>query len=72
MEQLLTQECVFKAEYTVESIGRDFGSVFLDQQCNVAVLVVSAGWAKVWGEYLGTQDLHSIYEDSAKLCLHLR
>lgn len=33
-------------DYTVSSIGRDFGSVFLGDK-NVAMLVVSQGWAKV-------------------------
>lgn len=34
-------------DYTVPSINREFGSVFLGDK-NVAVLVVSAGWAKVY------------------------
>lgn len=33
-------------EYTVPSIGREFGSVYLGDK-NVAMLVVSNGWAKV-------------------------
>lgn len=33
-------------DYTVPSIGREFGSVFLGDK-NVALLVVSEGWAKV-------------------------
>lgn len=33
-------------EYSVPSIGREFGSVFLGDK-NVAQLVVSEGWAKV-------------------------
>lgn len=33
-------------DYTVPSIGREFGSVFLGDK-NVACLVVSEGWAKV-------------------------
>lgn len=33
-------------DYTVPSIGREFGSVFLGDK-NVAMLVVSEGWAKV-------------------------
>ncbi|XP_050376067.1 ribonuclease TUDOR 1 [Argentina anserina] len=40
------KEVTFKVDYTVSSIGRDFGSVFLGDK-NVAVLVVSQGWAKV-------------------------
>ncbi|CAK9163201.1 unnamed protein product [Ilex paraguariensis] len=41
------KEVTFKVDYTVPSIGREFGSVFLGDDKNVAVLVVSAGWAKV-------------------------
>ncbi|PKI71224.1 hypothetical protein CRG98_008399 [Punica granatum] len=40
------QEVTFKVDYTVPSIGREFGSVFLGDK-NVAMLVVSEGWAKV-------------------------
>ncbi|KAG9152435.1 hypothetical protein Leryth_015833 [Lithospermum erythrorhizon] len=40
------KEVTFKVDYTVASIGREFGSVFLGDK-NVALLVVAAGWAKV-------------------------
>ncbi|KAK9104002.1 hypothetical protein Scep_020846 [Stephania cephalantha] len=40
------KEVSFKVDYTVPSIGREFGSVFLGDK-NVALLVVSEGWAKV-------------------------
>lgn len=40
------KEITFKVDYTVPSIGREFGSVFLGDK-NVALLVVSEGWAKV-------------------------
>ncbi|OVA17327.1 Tudor domain [Macleaya cordata] len=40
------KEVTFRVEYTVPSIGREFGSVFLRDK-NVAFLVVSEGWAKV-------------------------
>lgn len=40
------KEVTFRVEYTVPSIGREFGSVFLGDQ-NVAKLVVEEGWAKV-------------------------
>ncbi|XVE63800.1 hypothetical protein DITRI_Ditri07aG0049400 [Diplodiscus trichospermus] len=40
------KEITFKVEYTVPSIGREFGSVYLGDK-NVAMLVVSEGWAKV-------------------------
>lgn len=33
-------------DYTVASIGREFGTVILDDK-NVAMLVVAEGWAKV-------------------------
>ena len=38
----------FKVDYTVPSIGREFGSFFIGEQ-NVAKLVVEEGWAKVTG-----------------------
>ncbi|KAF9607540.1 hypothetical protein IFM89_036902 [Coptis chinensis] len=40
------KEVTFRVDYTVPSIGREFGSVFLGDK-NVALLVVSGGWAKV-------------------------
>ncbi|KAI6675772.1 hypothetical protein NL676_003678 [Syzygium grande] len=40
------KEVTFKVDYTVPSIGREFGSVFLGDK-NVAMLVVAEGWAKV-------------------------
>ncbi|CAM8936825.1 unnamed protein product [Rhodiola kirilowii] len=40
------KEVTFRVEYTVPSIGREFGSVFLGDK-NLAQLVVSEGWAKV-------------------------
>ncbi|KAK8537748.1 hypothetical protein V6N12_043896 [Hibiscus sabdariffa] len=40
------KEVTFRVEYAVPSIGREFGSVYLGDK-NVAVLVVSQGWAKV-------------------------
>ncbi|CAH9104639.1 unnamed protein product [Cuscuta europaea] len=40
------KEVTFKVDYTVPSIGREFGSVFLGDK-NVALLVVAEGWAKV-------------------------
>ncbi|GMN62202.1 hypothetical protein TIFTF001_031286 [Ficus carica] len=40
------KEVTFRVDYTVPSIGREFGSVFLGNE-NVAMQVVSEGWAKV-------------------------
>ncbi|KAK7399303.1 hypothetical protein VNO78_10484 [Psophocarpus tetragonolobus] len=40
------KEVIFRVDYTVPSINRDFGSVLLGDK-NVAMLVVSAGWAKI-------------------------
>ncbi|XWS51529.1 hypothetical protein CRYUN_Cryun12cG0183800 [Craigia yunnanensis] len=40
------KEITFRVEYAVPSIGREFGSVYLGDK-NVAMLVVSEGWAKV-------------------------
>uniref|UniRef100_A0A5B7AQR1 Ribonuclease n=1 Tax=Davidia involucrata TaxID=16924 RepID=A0A5B7AQR1_DAVIN len=40
------KEVTFRVDYAVPSIGREFGSVFLGDK-NVALLVVSEGWAKV-------------------------
>ncbi|XP_009617883.1 ribonuclease TUDOR 1-like [Nicotiana tomentosiformis] len=40
------KEVTFKVEYTVPSIGREYGTVFLGDK-NVSMLVVASGWAKV-------------------------
>lgn len=40
------KEVTFKVEYTVPSIGREYGTVFIGDK-NVSMLVVAAGWAKV-------------------------
>ncbi|XP_057422094.1 ribonuclease TUDOR 1-like [Lotus japonicus] len=40
------KEVTFRVDYSVASINRDFGTVFLGDK-NVGVLVVSQGWAKV-------------------------
>ncbi|KAG5029883.1 hypothetical protein JHK87_013397 [Glycine soja] len=40
------KEVAFRVDYTVPSINRDFGTVFIGDK-NVAMLVVSAGWAKI-------------------------
>ncbi|KAL6003572.1 Translin-1 [Asimina triloba] len=45
-KKCIGKEVTFKVDYTVPSIGREFGSVFLGDE-NVAMLVVSEGWAKV-------------------------
>ena len=43
------QTCTFRVDYTLENIpGREFGSVFVGPSSeNVALKVVSEGWAKV-------------------------
>lgn len=44
----LLQSVVFRVDYVVEQLGnREFGSVFLNEKENVAMAVVSNGWAKV-------------------------
>ncbi|GFZ03972.1 TUDOR-SN protein 1 [Actinidia rufa] len=40
------KDVTFRVDYTVSSIGREFGSVFLGDK-NVSLLVVADGWAKV-------------------------
>ncbi|XP_044493022.1 ribonuclease TUDOR 1-like [Mangifera indica] len=40
------KEVTFRVDYTVATIGREFGTVILDDK-NVAMLVVGEGWAKV-------------------------
>lgn len=49
---VLVQACVFKVDYVVDAITREFGSVFLGQQDNVAIAVAAAGWAKVGSNQL--------------------
>ena len=48
----LLQTCTFRVDYTLENIpGREFGSVFVGASSeNVAVKVVSEGWAKVMSQ----------------------
>mmetsp|Transcript_31827 Transcript_31827/g.38496 ORF Transcript_31827/g.38496 Transcript_31827/m.38496 type:complete len:905 (-) Transcript_31827:461-3175(-) len=49
-KKVIGREVVFRVEYTVAQIGRDFGAVYLSngpQKENVAHSVVSAGWARV-------------------------
>lgn len=45
----VAQTCTFRVDYTLENIpGREFGSVFIGpSNANVALSVVSEGWAKV-------------------------
>jgi staphylococcal nuclease domain-containing protein 1 len=43
---IVKQDVTFRVDYTVPSIGREFGSIFLGDK-NVALLVVSEDWAKV-------------------------
>jgi staphylococcal nuclease domain-containing protein 1 len=46
-KKCIGQQVVFKVDYVLEQIGnREFGSVFLGKQDNVALSVVSNGWAK--------------------------
>ncbi|CAL5371040.1 unnamed protein product [Camellia sinensis] len=40
------KDVTFKVDYTVPSIGREFGSIFLSDE-NVALMVISKGWVKV-------------------------
>mmetsp|Transcript_9984 Transcript_9984/g.28669 ORF Transcript_9984/g.28669 Transcript_9984/m.28669 type:complete len:953 (+) Transcript_9984:302-3160(+) len=51
-KKAIGQSCVFRIDYTVEGIAREFGSVFIGQSNppeNLALSVVQAGWAKVRG-----------------------
>jgi hypothetical protein len=46
----LLQPCIFRIDYVLENINREFGSVFVGTTTppeNVAMSVVQAGWAKV-------------------------
>lgn len=63
------QEVVFKVDYAVPSIHREFGSVFLGST-NLALDVVAAGWAKVrhrpaWME----QHMPQEEKDAGSFCL---
>ncbi|CAL5326215.1 unnamed protein product [Camellia sinensis] len=40
------KDVTFKVDYTVPSIGREFGSIFLSDE-NVALMVIFKGWVKV-------------------------
>jgi endonuclease YncB( thermonuclease family) len=45
-KKVIGKAVVFKVDYTVPSINREFGSVFLDDS-NLAIDVVANGWARV-------------------------
>jgi hypothetical protein len=45
-KKVIGKAVVFKVDYTVPSINREFGSVFLDDT-NLAIDVVANGWARV-------------------------
>eukprot|EP00951_Prasinocladus_malaysianus_P011260 scaffold83138_cov30-Prasinocladus_malaysianus.AAC.1 len=49
---MLAQPCVFRIDYTLEGVAREFGSVFIGTSNppeNLAVSIVEAGWARVRG-----------------------
>ncbi|KAI8002961.1 putative DUF21 domain-containing protein [Camellia lanceoleosa] len=46
------KDVTFKVDYTVPSIGQEFGSVFLGDK-NVALMVVSDGWIREQGQQKG-------------------
>lgn len=64
---VVAQEVTFKVDYTVPSIGREFGSVFLGDK-NVAMLVVAEGWAKVICSYFLHAAWRTYIFGSAFLC----
>ncbi|PIA40659.1 hypothetical protein AQUCO_02400015v1 [Aquilegia coerulea] len=60
------KEVTFRVEYTVTSIGREFGSVFLGEK-NVALLVISEGWAKVKDREQHKEELHPYLAELLRL-----
>jgi len=66
------REVVFRVDYSVPSIGRDFGSVFVranteSGQENVACSVVAAGWARVRNAPAGASDVSPDYAELIRL-----
>lgn len=50
---MIGKPCTFKVDYVLENVpGRSFGSVFIGPE-NVALTVVSKGWAKVMPTQIG-------------------
>ncbi|KAG5223298.1 nuclease domain-containing protein [Salix suchowensis] len=60
------KEVTFKVDYSVSSIRRDFGSVFLGDK-NVALLVVSEGWAKVREQVQQKDEVSPFLDDLLRL-----
>jgi len=51
-KKTIGQPCIFRIDYVLENVNREFGSVFVGTTTppeNVAMSVVQAGWAKVRG-----------------------
>jgi len=44
---LIGKPVVFKIDYAVESIGREFGTVFVNEKENAAYAQIAGGWARV-------------------------
>ncbi|GAX85627.1 hypothetical protein CEUSTIGMA_g13042.t1 [Chlamydomonas eustigma] len=68
------QSVIFKIDYVVDQISREFGSVFLEsgQKDNVALTVVSNGWSKVKGGNQQSPYIESLKkaEENAQLASH--
>ncbi|KAF9671798.1 hypothetical protein SADUNF_Sadunf12G0086100 [Salix dunnii] len=60
------KEVTFKVDYSIPSIRRDFGSVFLGDK-NVALLVVSEGWAKVREQVQQKDEVSPFLDDLLRL-----
>ncbi|KAM7273402.1 hypothetical protein ACFE04_028066 [Oxalis oulophora] len=60
------KEVVFRVEYAVSSIGREFGTVFLADK-NVATLLVTNGWAKVRQQGQQKSEGNKVIEDLLNL-----
>mmetsp|Transcript_36162 Transcript_36162/g.91251 ORF Transcript_36162/g.91251 Transcript_36162/m.91251 type:complete len:949 (-) Transcript_36162:968-3814(-) len=51
-KKAIGQPCIFRVDYVLENVSREFGSVFIGQSTppeNLAMSVVQAGWAAVRG-----------------------
>ncbi|XP_071722497.1 ribonuclease TUDOR 1-like [Rutidosis leptorrhynchoides] len=60
------KEVVFRVEYAVQSIGREFGTVYLGDK-NVATMLVTAGWAKVREQGQQKAEGNKVLEDLLNL-----
>ncbi|CAI7849137.1 unnamed protein product, partial [Closterium sp. NIES-54] len=64
-KKCIGQEVVFKVDYAVPSIHREFGNVFMGDT-NIALAIVQAGWARVRPQVGSSTDVSPYLEQLLK------